>query len=148
MYSKDLSKERIGGVGMVPVVPVMPTAAQVSAQTGMMHLRLMGDSYVRASLPSFHPASYHAIVTAIRGCPVEPSWSGSGAPYFQVTLEPQADGQSAVIKAQGVTVGRIAVYPEADIVSVDTPLKTQVEEGKDGKKDTEPGTGPQGPGVN
>lgn len=141
MLNKDLSKERLGGVGMIPIVPMMPVAAQVSAQTGMLHIKLLGDSYVRAGLPTFHPGAYKATVEAIKACPTAPSWSGSGTPYYVLTVEPQPDGQSAILKAGAVVIGRIAVYPEAEIISVDVPIDQQIEEGG-GKP------GPQGPGVN
>jgi hypothetical protein len=144
MQNQDLSRERLGMVGMVPVVPVMPTGAQVSAQTGMLHLKLIGESYVRASLPTIAPGVYKTVVDAIRACPQVPSLSRSGSLYFKLEVEPQADGQSAILKAQGVVIGRVAVYPEADIISVDEPLESQVEKGQGGSGEP----GPQGPGVN
>lgn len=113
------SKARLGAVGLVPALPMMPIAAQVSQATGMVHLRLMGDSYVRCSLPSIHPASYPAIVTAIRGCPTEPSYSGSPSVYYVIGVEPTAGGHYAILKAGAVTIGRVAVFPEADIVGQD-----------------------------
>jgi hypothetical protein len=146
MLNKDLSRERLGMVGMVPVVPVMPTGAQVSAQTGMMHVKLIGESYVRASLPTIAPGVFKTVVEAIKACPQVPSLSGSGSLYFKLDVEPQADGASAILRAQGVVVGRIAVFPEVDIVSVDEPLDVQVEKTQGGGD--EPKSGPQGPGVN
>jgi len=127
---------------MVPAVPVMPTEARVNAYTGMLHLKLLGDSYVRASLPTIPPADYVATVAAIKACPQVPSLSGSGNPYFLLTIEPQPDRQSCILKAGEVVVGRVAVYPEVPIISVDVPLDEQIKEGIPKSE------GPQDPSVN
>jgi hypothetical protein len=125
------SQDRLGIAGMVPSVPVMPTAAQVSVMSGMMHLKLGSDAYVRASLPAIPPASYKAVVAAIRSCPTNPSWSGTGTPYFVLTVEPDPTGTSCVLKAGDTVVGRVAVFADAEIVSVDVPLSQQYQEGSE-----------------
>lgn len=113
------SKDRLGMAAQIPAVPMMPTEAQVSCATGMVHLRLMGTAYVRAGLPSIHPASFQATVSAIKAQPMEPSWSGSPSPYYTLAVEPSPDGCSCLLKAGEVTIGRVAVFPDVDIVSPD-----------------------------
>lgn len=117
--AKQHSKDRLGSAGMIPALPMMPIAAQVSCATGMVHYRLMGDSYVRGGLPSVHPASYQAVIAAIKGCPVEPSYSGSPSPYYKIEVDEGDNGQYAILKAQGVVIGRVAVFASADIVSAE-----------------------------
>jgi hypothetical protein len=155
-YDPDAhSKARLGMAGMVPVVPVMPSAAQVSRETGMLHLRLLGDSYIRAGLPSLAPASYKSIVDAIQAQPLEPSWSGTGSQYYVLEVEPDPSGLRAVLKAGPVVVGSVAVFNDADIVSADVALSEQYAEGAKHAEEPPgpgkpkgPGQGPQGPGVN
>ena len=133
------SKARLGMAGAVPVVPVMPTGAQVSAQTGMLHLRLLGESYVRAGLPSVTPQSYKKVVKAIRACSTEPSYSGTGSEYFRLNVEPlHAPGSAGFMGARlwagaigyGVVVGFVAVWADAEIVSADQSLQEQLQEGE------------------
>jgi hypothetical protein len=126
--TKQFSQARLGIAGMVPVVPIMPTAAQVSVGTGMMHI-MMGGGYVRASLPAIPPASYKATVAAIRSQPTGPSFSGTGNPYYILEVIPDPTGTSCVLKAGEVVVGRIAVFADSEIVSVDVPLSEQYNEG-------------------
>lgn len=118
------SKDRLGSAGQVPAVPMMPIAAQVSQATGMVHYRLMGDAYVRGGLPSIHPAAFAGVIAAIKACPVEPSYSGSPSPYYRIQVAPVDGGQYAILTAipvdgDPVTIGRVAVFDAAEIVSAE-----------------------------
>lgn len=135
---KTHSKARLGAIGAVPALPMMPIAAQVAKATGMVHYKLMGESYVRGGLPSMHPASYQTIVQAIQAQPLEASWSGSPSPYYHLDVEPSPDGYSCLLKAGGVTVGRVAVFADAEIVSVDQPLDDQYHAAEEGQQTVPP----------
>ena len=143
------SKARLGVAGNVPCVPVMPVAAQISAMTGMLHLKLMGDSYVRATMPSVTPGAYIETVQAIKALPLEPSYSGSPSQYYRLDVVPDPNGFSAVLKAGSVVIGRVAVFGDAEIVSADMPLMDQVKEaqGGQGGPGTVSGHGEAGPGA-
>jgi hypothetical protein len=137
--AKQHSKDRLGAAGIIPAVPMMPTEAQISCQTGMMHLRLMGTAYVRVGLPSIHPAQYQGVVKAIKAQPQEPSWSGSPSPYYHLDVEPAGEA-FCILKAGGVTIGRVAVFDGADIVSPD-----QIHEAMDQTEDPIPLDSPASP---
>lgn len=140
--AKQHSKDRLGAAGIVPAVPMMPTEAQISCQTGMLHLRLMGTAYVRVGLPSIHPAQYQSVVKAIKMQPQEPSWSGSPSPYFHIDVEPAGDS-FAILKAGTMTIGRVAVFDGADIVSPDQ-VHEAMDQGED-PMDLHPPAGPADP---
>lgn len=127
------SKGRLGAVGGIPIVPVMPIAAQVSKGSGVLHLRLMegpDGGYVRGLMPTIPPGKWGQAVKAMKEWgQVEPSYSGSGAPYLKLAIEPEAHGFGCLLKVGPVTLGRVGVFGDAEIVSVDEPMKEQITAG-------------------
>lgn len=113
------SKLRLGAVGHIPSVPMMPVGAQISVASGMLHLKFDGGVYVRTGLPSLTPSTYQTVVTAIKSQPTEPSYSGSPSPYFVLSVSPDEGGHFATLKAGDVTIGKVAVFPEAEIIGLD-----------------------------
>lgn len=116
---KEHSKLRLGAVGHIPSVPMMPIAAQISVASGMVHLKFDGGVYVRTGLPSLSPSTYMGVVTAIKAQPTEPSYSGSPSPYFVLSVTPDPGGAFATLKAGDVVIGKIAVFADAEIIGLD-----------------------------
>src|SRR5258705_6932649 len=86
------SKLRLGAVGHIPVVPMMPVAAQVSVMSGMLHLKFDGGVYVRTGLPSLTPNTYATVVKAIKSQPTEQSYSLSPSQYYVLSVAPDPSG--------------------------------------------------------
>jgi hypothetical protein len=116
---QEHSKLRLGAVGHIPSVPLMPVAAQISVASGMLHLKFDGGVYVRTGLPSLTPSTFQTVVAAIKSQPTELSYSGSPSPYFILSVTPDPGGQFATLKAGDTTIGKIAVFPEAEIIGLD-----------------------------
>jgi hypothetical protein len=120
------SKNKLGAVGSVPLLPVMPTAAQAFSPI-QVHYKLLGDSYVTGALPSIPPSKMVAVVTAIRAIPAsDPSYSGSGSLYRALTVVPSDDGRTFVLKAGETVLGIGLVDPSAEIVSTDEAIENQL----------------------
>jgi hypothetical protein len=125
------SKNKLGAVGGVPYLPMMPTGAQV-LNPWQVHYKLMGDSYVKGQLPSVPPASLKTVVAAIKALPNDdPSYSHSGTAYKRLSIEPHADGRTFTLKAGETAIGIGLVDPNAPIVSTDEPMQDQIDGGDD-----------------
>lgn len=122
------SKNKMGLVGSVPVVPMVPIAAQVGPG-GALHLKLLGDSYVtgylRGAIP---PARVMIVKAALESAVKEGSYSGSSTEYARLDVEAAPGGGAAWLKAgpEGVKVCGVLVDPDWEIVSSDEPIMDQV----------------------
>lgn len=115
------SKSKLGAIGVSPVLPCMPTAAQARAGMGItiVHYKILGDAYVSGTLPSWDPGRKE-VVDALNALPrTDPSYSGSGSLYQALTVEPAADGQTFTLKAGDVVIGFGYVTDKAVMVSTD-----------------------------
>lgn len=119
-------KNRLGICGAIPLVPMMPTGAQIRGPWGA-HYKLLGDSYVRGPIPHVAPSQFKTVMAAIQALPTtDPSYSGSGSLYRALTVEPSEDGRTFTLKAGSVTMGIGYVDPAAPIVSTDESMEDQI----------------------
>jgi hypothetical protein len=120
------SKDKLGAVGSVPLLPMMPTAAQVFSPV-QVHYRLLGESYVVGILPSVPPSKIKAVLAAVKAIPAtDPSYSGSGTLYRALVVVPSADGRTFTVLAGETVIGIGLVDPTAEIVSTDESLESQL----------------------
>lgn len=117
------SLNKLGYAGMVPVLPMMPCGAQVTP--GLMGPRahyLMDPTgvYVNGGLPGIPPSKAHAVMAALKACPKEPSYSGTGTGYFKLTIGTDPDHADRFLLLAGTTViGYGLIDPGQEIVSGD-----------------------------
>lgn len=128
---KTHTSPKLGICGHVPAVPLMPVAAQLAnASHGTLHLKFDGgDAYVSTQLPSIPPSRIKAVVAAIKACPTEPTWSGTGSTYYRLTVTPDPEHGRAQLVAGSVSIGYVMVVAEAEIVSGDEPMTDQLNDG-------------------
>lgn len=132
------SKNKLGAVLHALVVPMLPTGAQIQSQ-GVVHLKLLGDSYVNGTLIGcVSPTLGPGIIKAVKQQPTEPSYSQSGNPWFHLDVVPAADGKSATLMAGKVKVAVCYLAPDAEIVSTDEkPDAVPDATGDDGESDND-----------
>lgn len=131
------SKNKLGHIGAIPVVPMLPLAAQVNSW-GNLHLRLMGDSYVTGSLRgAITPARFKVVKAAIDAQPKEPTYSGSGTKYHALTIVPDPGGKTCDLMAGETKLCAIVIDPEFQIISTDESIADQIEGGADPEEDDE-----------
>lgn len=134
------SKAKIGIALKRIVVSIMPSAAQAN-KFGMLHLRLIGDSYITVHLrETFDPALGKAIYEALMACPDEPSYSQSGNHWKQLVVEPSESGQLARILAGQQVITVCQIDSNSPLISSDEPIEQEPGD--------LPGSGPAGPAVN
>lgn len=118
------SKSKLGAVGSVPLLPMMPTAAQAFSPL-QVHYKLLGDSYLVGALPSVPPSKMKAVLQAIKAIPAtDPSYSGSGTLYRALTVLPTPDGRTFTLLAGETVIGIGLVDPGAEIVSTDESIES------------------------
>lgn len=133
------SKNKLGLSLHALIVPSLPIAAQVSIESGIMHLMLEGGVYVGVYKPiaCLHPDEWVTLQTALPSCPDEPTYSGSGSTYKQLTVEKGegvaegsyvGTGPAAFVRAGagGPILARVYVDPLCPVCSTDEdPLTGQ-----------------------
>ena len=126
------SSPKLGIVGHGPVVPLMPRHAQLAlAYHGTLHVKFDdSDAYVSTTLPSIPPARLKDVVTAIKACSTELTWSGSGSSYYHLTVVPDEAMGRARLLAGTTLIGYVFVVAGTDIVSGDEPVGQQIEDGE------------------
>lgn len=111
------------------VVPLMPEQAQMRG--GYLHLMAMGQYFsgsAHGCMVVETPEQVAALKAALKAAPQEPTYSGSGSLYTQLSVVPDADGKGFSLMAGDVQVLRGIVDPTVKILSGDEDPKAQMEE--------------------
>lgn len=113
------SKLKLGAVGVIPILPMMPVACQAKSAV-YAHYKLLGDAYVVGMLPSVSHERGPEVLEAIKAIPpMDLSYSGTGTLYRAFTIEPAPDGRTFTVKAGDVVIGIGYVDPDAPVDSTD-----------------------------
>lgn len=126
------SKSKLGLGTMVPVAPMVPTAAQMNA-IGMLHLRLMGESYITTTIRNcVPPARIKEVLKAVKAQPDEMSYSGSDSLYKALEVAAiEAEPNVIRLQAGAVLVCKIFIDPTMDLVSSDETAQSQIDDTDD-----------------
>ena len=136
---KTMSLRKLGAVGTVPAMPMMPIAAQMIL-TGhgiKVHYKVDEDGhYLNGALPSFPPSRLMAVKAAVSSCEDEASYSATGQTYKKLIIKPDPTHPDRfLVKAGAVLIGFGIVDKDLEVVSTDEPLDEQA--GGDGGDDTD-----------
>lgn len=118
MTEKTGGLVKLGHVGTIPIVNMLPTGAQVNGW-GYLHLQLMGGSYVSGSIRGAVPINKGTTVQlALKAAPKEPSYSGSGKDYVKLDVKPLTETTFSLM-AGDVEVCKGMIDPDYQIASSD-----------------------------
>jgi len=134
---KTMSLKKLGAVGSVPALPMMPIGGQMKLTGLGIKVHYLVDTeghYCNGPLPSFPPSRLLAVKAAVGACADEDSYSETGQSYKKLIVKPDPQHPDRfLVKAGAVLIGFGIVDPEIEIVSTDEPIGDQVgdEDGDD-----------------
>lgn len=133
------SKNKLGMGTMIPMAPMVPTAAQMNG-IGVIHLRLMGESYLTTTIRNcVAPVRIKEVLSAVKSQPDEISYSGSDSLYKVLDIVPPVEGSNLVeLRAGKVLVCKVLIDPAMDIVSSDESVAEQIDTDPTADPDEDP----------
>ncbi len=150
---KIISGKKLGFVGGIPVLPMMPTGAQMAVSPfGIkVHYRIdAAGHYVNGPLPGIPSSKVKAVQQAYKVGQKDASYSETGNEYRKLTVAPHpTDPQRFTIKLGNVDLGYGLIDPAYEISSSDETPDQQVDHNDpDEDKDDDPPMPPTSGTVN
>lgn len=130
-------KQRLGYCPVIPVVPDVPTGAQLAVNRPVMHLKMPGGGYVvTPGIGVLPPPVVKTLSQLLQTghAPLENSYSGSSARYLRLDVTDQ-DGD-VTLSVAGIVVCKVRVDATVQIISADEPSDS---DGEDEIQDIEGG---------
>lgn len=125
---KAYSTKKLGATGTIPVLPMLPVGAQISAWGGKVHYQMDASGhYLNGRLPMFSLSKAKAVTAAIKAQPKEPSYSETGSHYYRLDVCADPDhADRFLVKAGELSIGYGIIDPSVEIVSTDESLDSQI----------------------